>query len=70
LATLIASWIASQLGVSAIHPKDGTTIAAVNLLDRDGIRRVITEAVRNFTGFAPLGIVLVAIATFPFVMEE
>ncbi len=57
---LIASWLAASMHVSAIHPKDGSTIAAINLLDRDGVRRIFTEAVRNFTGFAPLGTVLVA----------
>lgn len=59
IAVLVASWIAARLGVSAIHPRDGTLIAAVDLLDRDGIRRILTEAVRNFMGFAPLGTVLV-----------
>jgi len=57
---LVASWISSLLGVSAIHPRDGSTIDAINLLNRDGVRRIFTEAVRNFTGFAPLGTVLVA----------
>lgn len=57
---LVASWIAARFGVSAIHPRDGTAIAAINLLDREGLRRMFTEAVRNFTGFAPLGTVLVA----------
>lgn len=57
---LIASWICARVGVTAIHPKDGSVIQAVNLLDSAGIRRIFTEAVRNFTGFAPLGTVLVA----------
>ncbi|MBI5711597.1 MAG: AbgT family transporter [Candidatus Eisenbacteria bacterium] len=57
---LVISWLAARLHVTAIHPKDGSLITAVNLLDREGIRRMFTEAVRNFTGFAPLGIVLVA----------
>jgi aminobenzoyl-glutamate transport protein len=57
---LVASAITSALGVTVVHPKDGTLLAAVNLLDRDGVRRIITEAVRNFMGFAPLGTVLVA----------
>jgi aminobenzoyl-glutamate transport protein len=57
---LLASWITARMGLSAIHPRDGSTIAAVNLLDREGVRRIFTEAVRNFTGFAPLGTVLVA----------
>ena len=58
--TLAASSIARHFGVTAIHPKDGSTIAAINLLDREGVRRIFTEAVRNFMGFAPLGTVLVA----------
>jgi aminobenzoyl-glutamate transport protein len=60
LLVAIASAIASALGFSAIHPKDGSTIVPVNLLTADGLRRMFTEATRNFTGFAPLGTVLVA----------
>ncbi len=60
LAVLAASWIAARLDLHAVHPKDGTLISAVNLLDAAGIRRIFTEAVRNFMNFAPLGIVLVA----------
>jgi aminobenzoyl-glutamate transport protein len=48
------------LGISATHPVTGRKILAVNLLDRQGIQNVITKAVSNFTGFAPLGTVLVA----------
>ncbi len=60
VAVLIASWLTARLGVTAIHPKDGSLIVPVDLLTRDGMRRVFTEAVRNFVNFAPLGIVLVA----------
>jgi aminobenzoyl-glutamate transport protein len=60
LLVLVASWVCARYGVTAIHPRDGSLIAAVNLLDREGIRRAFTEAVRNFMNFAPLGIVLVA----------
>jgi aminobenzoyl-glutamate transport protein len=60
VAVLVASWFAAMMHLTAIHPKDGSTIAAINLLDREGVRRIFTEAVRNFTGFAPLGTVLVA----------
>ncbi len=58
--TVVASAITSHLGITVVHPKDGSTIAAVNLLSREGVRRMFTEAVRNFTGFAPLGTVIVA----------
>ena len=57
---VIASWIASALGVTAVHPRDGSSIAAVNLVTGDNLRRMFTEGVTNFTGFAPLGTVLVA----------
>lgn len=36
------------------------TVEAVSLLNADGIRYMFTNAVKNFTGFAPLGTVLVA----------
>jgi aminobenzoyl-glutamate transport protein len=61
LGVLLFSWTASSLlGLSATHPATGKTIAAVNLLDRQGFQNIITKAVTNFTGFAPLGTVLVA----------
>ena len=60
LVVLAGSWLAARLGVSAVHPKDGSVITAVNLLNAEGVRRIFTEAVRNFMNFAPLGIVLTA----------
>ena len=57
---VVASAVTAGLGVSVPHPKDGSPIIAVNLVSRDGIRRMFTEAVKNFVGFAPLGTVLVA----------
>ena len=44
----------------AVHPATGEVINTVNLLSKDGIARIINEMVTNFTDFAPLGIVLVA----------
>ena len=60
LAVLLLSWIAHAFGLSVTHPLTGKPIVAVNLLDRAGIQNIITKAVANFTGFAPLGTVLVA----------
>ena len=57
---LVASWLAASLDLGVTHPATGKKIAAVNLLDRQGIQNIITKAVANFTGFAPLGTVLVA----------
>jgi aminobenzoyl-glutamate transport protein len=61
LVVLLVSWLAHALGVSVTHPLTGKPIVAVNLLDRQGVQNIITKAVANFTGFAPLGTVLVAI---------
>lgn len=59
LLVVAASFVCARLGVQVPHPKDGTPILAENLLTRANVGRMFTEAVRNFTGFAPLGLVLV-----------
>jgi aminobenzoyl-glutamate transport protein len=60
IAVVVVSAIASQAGLVVPHPKDGELIRPVNLLTAEGVRRMLTEAVKNFTGFAPLGVVIVA----------
>jgi aminobenzoyl-glutamate transport protein len=55
------SALASWTGTSAVHPATGDTVTAVNLATGEGIRRMMTEAVRNFTAFPPLGLVIVVI---------
>ena len=60
VAVILISAIAAWLQISVVNPGDGNTISAVSLLTPDGIRQIFTKAVDNFTGFKPLGIVLVA----------
>lgn len=60
LLVLLFSWIAHALSWTAVNPVDKTVVEPVNLLSRDGLHRILLEMVNNFTGFAPLGIVLVA----------
>ena len=60
LGVLVLSLIAALFGVSAVHPVTGASVEAVNLLSGDGLRRILSGTVGNFTGFAPLGTVLVA----------
>ncbi len=60
LLVIVVSAIASSINLSVIHPGNGQTIAAVSLLTPDGIRRIFTSAIKNFTEFPPLGTVLVA----------
>ncbi|HEX9654371.1 MAG TPA: AbgT family transporter, partial [bacterium] len=61
LSVVIVSGIAALFEISTIHPGTGQTITPVSLLSGDGLRRMTTEMVRNFTNFAPLGTVLVAL---------
>lgn len=66
---LILSALLSYLGVSVLDPRpEGTTgrseegiIYVVNLLNGEGLARIVENLVTNFTGFVPLGTVLVAL---------
>lgn len=66
-AVVVISGICAMLGVSAtgemIDPKtmemSEQTISVVSLMNREGLAYMLTHAVSNFTGFAPLGVVLV-----------
>ena len=56
----IASLIAYLIQWTTIHPATGELIEPVNLLSKEGLHMIITQMVSNFTGFAPLGVVVVA----------
>lgn len=60
LIILVLSAIFGTLGLSADHPITGETFETVNLLTKDGLYDILTKMVKNFTSFAPLGIVIVA----------
>ena len=60
LSVLLISCIGGLLGWTATHPATGETIKAINLLSKEGFHRILLEMVNNYTGFAPLGIVMVA----------
>jgi aminobenzoyl-glutamate transport protein len=60
-AVVLLSAVASWTGVSAIHPSTGERIEPLSLLSVPGLHRMLTGLVTNFTGFAPLGTVLVAL---------
>jgi len=61
VAVLVASWIGAKSGWSVVDPRDASkTIAVQNLLDAQGVRWILTSALRNFLEFPPLAIVLVA----------
>ncbi len=69
LSIVLLSGIASWFGLSVVDPRpEGApgraasgVIEVVSLLNGDGLRMIVTSLVSNFTGFAPLGTVLVAL---------
>ena len=61
LATLVLSAIGAILGWSGEHPVTKEQIDVVNLFSREGVHRIILGTVTNFTHFAPLGVVMVAL---------
>ena len=60
LLVVVFSGFFSLLDISVTHPGTGETIKPVNLLSETGLHLILTKMVTNFTGFAPLGTVLVA----------
>jgi aminobenzoyl-glutamate transport protein len=60
LCTLVFSAIGYYLSWEGINPATGNTVSAVNLISKEGLHQIILEMVNNYTGFAPLGIVMVA----------
>ena len=63
----VISYIAASMGLSveadilnrATGEIETTVVSAVSLLNGDGFKYMLENAVTNFTGFAPLGVVLV-----------
>ncbi len=60
IGVLIFSWLGHVLEWEAIHPGTKELVRPINLLSKDGVHQIIIDMVTNFTSFAPLGIVLVA----------
>ena len=70
LAIVVISAVCAAMGVSAtgqlVVTENGvkvlkeSTVTAVSLLTKDGLKYMFTSAVNNFTTYAPLGMVLVA----------
>ena len=56
--TGVLGWLFSILGVSVINPATGEAVVAQNLFSGDGLIWFLQNMVKNFTGFAPLGLVL------------
>ena len=68
VGVVLLSGLLGWLGVSVEDPRpadargvaENGLIEAVSLMNGDGVRRIFTNITTNFTSFAPLGVVLVA----------
>lgn len=66
LAVILLSAICAALNVSATGELivngtlEETTVTAVSLLSKEGLTYMLTNVISNFTSYAPLGVVLVA----------
>lgn len=58
---ILLSWFLSLFNLTVTHPGTGKDIAVVNLVSAEGLHRILTNMIGNFTGFAPLGTVLVSL---------
>ena len=65
LLLLVLTWIASALlapiQFTELHPQTGDPVRVVNQLTPSALTSFMTSMVSTFTGFAPLGVVLVAL---------
>lgn len=55
---VVLSWVFNRMGVAVIHPATGQSVPVVNLLNVEGLQRMLVNLVPNFVGFPPLGSVL------------
>lgn len=60
-AVVVISALVNSAGWSAVHPVSGQPLGAKSLLSAEGLRWMVSSAVSNFTQFAPVGPVIVAI---------
>ena len=60
LAVIFLSWIFDVYGLRVIHPQTGESIQVQSLLSPEGVRWALRNVITNFTGYAPLGMVIVA----------
>jgi len=60
LITLVISAIGYFFDWQGVNPANGETVIVINLLSVEGLHKILLEMVDNYTGFAPLGIVMVA----------
>ncbi|WP_445326937.1 AbgT family transporter [Solibacillus sp. FSL R7-0682] len=58
LIVVFISFILGTMQATVLHPSTGEEVVVKNLLSQEGIRYILSNTLTNFTGFAPLGLVL------------
>lgn len=58
LGLAIITWIVSLFHITVKHPNTGDTIAIKSILSKDGLMMILNDAVKNFSEFPALGLVL------------
>ena len=58
LITAIIGCIISVMGAALTNPASGEVVTSANLFSKDGVDWILGNMVKNFTGFAPLGLVI------------
>lgn len=61
IGIVVLSGIMGLFNLSATHPGTGETIEPLSLMSQKGLHKILSRMVTNFTSFAPLGTVLVAL---------
>ena len=61
ILVLLLSYLASLIGLGAVHPVTQENIVAFNLLSQSGVAKILSHTISNFIQFAPVGSALVAI---------
>ncbi|KAA5828485.1 AbgT family transporter [Saccharopolyspora hirsuta] len=56
---VLASWLLSALGVSAVSPVDGKVVEVKNLISGPGVQMMLGDLIDNFVNFPPLGMIVV-----------
>ena len=60
IAVILLSWIMEIYGQVIILPQSGEELKIQSLISPEGIRWLLRHIITNFTGFSPLGMVIVA----------
>lgn len=58
LGLAILTWIVSLFHVSVKHPGTGKVVEIKNILSGDGLKMILNDAIKNFSEFPALGLVL------------